>query len=490
MRMKKEEKYKRAKGLGGYLTVYMTLTLTVMISLCLVLIQGVRRHTASFEAECVMDIGLDSVLAEYHRVLLERYGLLMVDTSYGTDYPSYYNTERRLSEYLFHNLSYEDCINLPFLYRDFLGMELEDVQMLKVSLATDHGGRVFQRRAAECMRSRLGLETVDALLEWMEIVEGYGLLKEDVEGQLDRVSAELQQYDGTERQIGEEEWIRVEISDPTETVRTLRKEGILKWVVEDVNSLSDSVIDPGQYISGRTDRGEVNHGNYPQKAELDLAENIFLLEYFLEYSGRYGKPLKGSLLQYQVEYLLCGSSGDRENLRRTANLLCGIREAANVIYLLGNAEKRGEAEAVAAVLSGAIVLPELQPLFETALILTWAYLESLHDVKTLLAGGRVELLKTDAGWHYSLANIWSPQADGQVGKGDGLRYEDYLRILLYVQSPDVLAMRFMDLMEMDIRLTPGNSHFRMDGCLDGLEAEAVICSDYGFSFTIKREKWY
>ncbi|MCI9072603.1 MAG: hypothetical protein HFH80_07295 [Lachnospiraceae bacterium] len=488
--MKKEGKDKHAKGLRGYLTVYMALTLTVMISLCLVLIQGVRRHTASFEAECVMDIGLDSVLAEYHRVLLERYGLLMVDTSYGTDYPSYYNTEQRLSEYLFHNLSYEDCIKIPFLYRDLLGMELEDVQMLKVSLATDHGGRVFQRRAAECMRSRLGLEMVDALLEWMETVEGYGLLEEDVEGQLDRVSAELQQYDGTERQIGEEEWIRVEISDPTETVRILRKEGILKWVVEDVNSLSDSAIDPGQYISGRAARGEVNHGNFPQKAELDLAENIFLLEYFLEYSGRYGKPLKGSLLQYQVEYLLCGSSGDRENLRQTANLLCGIREAANVIYLLGNAEKRGEVEAVAAVLSEAIALPELQPLFETALILTWAYLESLYDVKTLLAGGRVELLKTDAGWHYSLANIWSPQADGQVDKGNGLRYEDYLRILLYVQPPDVLAMRFMDLMEMDIRLTPGNSHFRMDGCLDGLEAEAVIRSDYGFSFTIKREKWY
>ncbi len=141
-------------------------------------------------------------------------------------------------------------------------------------------------------------------------------------------------------------------------------------------------------------------------------------------------------------------------------------------------------------MSGAVALPELQPVFETALILAWAYLESLYDVRTLLAGGRVELLKTDAGWHYSLANIWSPPADGREEKGEGLCYEDYLRILLYVQSPDVLAMRFMDLMEMDIRLTPGNSHFRMDGCMDSLEAEAVIYSGYGFSFTIKREKGY
>ena len=44
-------------------------------------------------------------------------------------------------------------------------------------------------------------------------------------------------------------------------------------------------------------------------------------------------------------------------------------------------------EIAAAVLSGAVALPELQPVFETALILAWAYLESLYDVRTLLAGG-------------------------------------------------------------------------------------------------------
>ena len=104
--MTKRRKCREPAAVSGYLTVYAALTLTVMISLCLVLIEGVRRHTIAFETQCVMDIGMDSVLAEYHRVLLERYGLLMVDTSYGTDYPSYYNTEQHLSEYLKRNLSY------------------------------------------------------------------------------------------------------------------------------------------------------------------------------------------------------------------------------------------------------------------------------------------------------------------------------------------------------------------------------------------------
>lgn len=480
----------KCRILSGYLTVYVALTLTVMLSLCLTLIEGTRRHTVSFEAECVMDIGLDSVLAEYHRVLMQRYGLFMIDTSYGTDYPSYYNTEQHLAEYLSRNLSCEDCGLLSFLYRDLLGMELEDVQVQKVSLATDDGGRVFQQRAAECMRNRLGLEIVDDLLEWMEIVDGYGLLEGDVEGQLDRVSAELQQYQGMEKQIGEEEWIKLEIKDPTETVRRLRSEGILKWVVEDVSELSEVTVDTAQYISGRTARGQVNHGSYSGQEQLGLVDNVFLLEYFLNYAGRYGATMEDSLLQYQVEYLICGNGSDRDNLRQTANLLCGIREAANVIHLLGSETKRAEVEAVAAILSGAVALPELKPVFETAMILSWAYLESLYDVKILLAGGRVELLKTDANWHYSLDNIWSVPAQAQGAEGQGMTYEEYLRILLYLQPPDTLTLRFMDLMEMDIRRTPGNRCFRMDGCIDGLEAEAMIRSGYGYRFTVRREKQY
>lgn len=475
---------------AGYLTVYAALSLTVMISLCLVLIEGVRRNTIAFETECVMDIGLDSVLAEYHRELLQRYGLLMVDSSYGTDYPSYYNTQQHLETYLTRNLSYEDCVQLSFLYRDLLDMELEEVRVQKVSLATDDSGRVFQHRAAECMRSRLGLEAVDHVLNWLETVEGYGLLDQNVEGQMDQVSSQLQQYDGMEKQIAEEEWIRIAIPDPTEAVGQMRREGILKWVVEDVSRLSAAAIDPSQYVSARAARGEINHGNYPETEPLELLDNLFLLEYFLTYAGHYGAVREDSQLQYQIEYLLCGNACDRDNLHQVVNTLCGIREAANVVYLLGSTAKRAEVEALAAALSGAIAMPELQPLFETALILTWAYLESLYDVKTLLAGGRVTLLKTDESWHYSLANIWSPQVESREGGEEGLSYQDYLRILLYLQPTDSLSLRFMDLMEMDIRRTSGNRCFRMDGCMDGLEAEAVIRSGYGYRFTISRQKNY
>ena len=55
---------------NGYMTIYLALTLGVMISLCLALIEGCRYRGICLETECVMDIGMDSILAEYHRELL------------------------------------------------------------------------------------------------------------------------------------------------------------------------------------------------------------------------------------------------------------------------------------------------------------------------------------------------------------------------------------------------------------------------------------
>ena len=81
--MKRTEKSRRQVA-GGYLTVYMALSLWVMLSLFFVLLDGIRQSTVRMESQIIADIGMDSILAEYHRELFERYGLLFVDISYGT----------------------------------------------------------------------------------------------------------------------------------------------------------------------------------------------------------------------------------------------------------------------------------------------------------------------------------------------------------------------------------------------------------------------
>ena len=67
----------------GYITLYLALTLGVMLSLIFALIEGVRMQTIRMEIEGVMDIGLYAIFGEYNRQLLEQYDLFFIDTTYG-----------------------------------------------------------------------------------------------------------------------------------------------------------------------------------------------------------------------------------------------------------------------------------------------------------------------------------------------------------------------------------------------------------------------
>ena len=481
----------RRRDCSGYLTVYVSLTLTVLISLCLVLIEGVRRSTIRLETECVMDVGLNSVLAEYHRELFKQYNLFAIDSSYGTAYPSYYNTEARLRYYLEQNLDYDSCRYFSFLYKDFLAMELKGIQLTQASLLTDGDGSVFRQSAVEAMRDEVGLELLEQLLSWVQTVEGQGLLDRDVEAEKDAVDARLRKYP----QLSGETWNTVEIQNPTEAVNRMRSAGALRWVVEDVEELSAQSVLLEQYPSARRSRGELNRGTGGGEQESGLAEEMFeaflFREYLLRYSGCYTGEKQESLLKYQTEYLIAGEAGDRDNLKSVVNRICAVREAANVIYLMGDEEKRSGVQLISQVLSAALMVPEAQPLFETAILLGWAYLESLYDVRTLLAGGGVPLLKQEKDWHYGLDNIFeSPETDSSLGNSDGLSYVDYLRILLYLADAQQLTFRFLDLMEMDIRQTKGNESFRVDGCITWIRAVGTIASKYGSEYEIDRSLGY
>ena len=160
---------------NAYLTVYLALCLAVILSLCLALIDGARRNGARLEAEIVTDIGLQSIMAEYHRELMKQYNLFAIDASYGTALCSKTNTEAHLQKYLSKNLSCDDVFLSDFLYRDFFGLKLEQAEVKKVSVLTDGGGAVFRRCAVEAVKDDLGIGLFEELQGWMQTVEVNGL---------------------------------------------------------------------------------------------------------------------------------------------------------------------------------------------------------------------------------------------------------------------------------------------------------------------------
>lgn len=466
---------KRAKG---YLTIYLSLTLMIMLSLCLTLIDGARRSCVRLESECITDTALYSIMAEYHRELFRQYNLFYIDSSYGKSYPSFYNTQSRFQHYLEKNMQVESSNYFDFAYKDLLGLEVLDAVVTRVAFATDEDGRRFQKRAAQVILQDVGVGLAQEVLGWIGVVEEHGLTEYDVEAGMQAVEEEIAEIVEKQKVEAGGLWT-ADIKGPMEYIGELLSQGVLQTVLGG-ERISDGYADLTQYISVRRKWKNLNQGNWTP-VEVSATEKILFHEYLLRYAGYYGQEKGEGLLKYQVEYLLGGQDNDRGNLAHVVSVLCALRSAANVIYLYGDQDKMKATETVANILASAVLVPELAPAFQTVLVLGWAYIEGLYDVKLLLAGGRVPLLKKASEWHYDLDSILE-SVDMQIKEADGqgLTYKEYLHVLLYLTDEEKLTFRFMDIMEMDIRKTPGNENFRMDGCIECVEVNALFRSRSGY----------
>ncbi|MCI8692741.1 MAG: hypothetical protein HFH91_08400 [Lachnospiraceae bacterium] len=493
----REGKRQSDKVQNGYLTVGLSLCLAVLLSLCLTLIDGVRRNGARLEIECITDIGMHSIMAEYHRELMRQYNLFAIDSSYGTDLCVKANTEAHLRKYLSENLNGRDDLFSNLIYGDLLALSLEEAELTKVSILTDYEGAVFRGRAVDAIKADVGLGLLAELQGWMQEVEVNGLEdgKEEAEKEaLDQqIGQWITEYDNTEVETEEGGVETVELDNPTDGLEAKKKQGILKLVLENEAALSANRINAENLIGARMEGMQINRGNaeYEEPGDAEkLAEKFVFQEYLLSYMGRYGKVSAEDALQYQIEYLIAGKNTDADNLKNVANRLCALREAANAMYLLSNEAKRAEIKVAAGLVCTLIMLPELTPLLEGAILLGWAYAESIYDVKSLLAGGKVPLWKDDNSWHYSLSAALEGDLGDSSQDGQGLSYQDYLRIFMMFTDTDILTARAMNMVEADIRKTPGNSAFRLDGCYEMVEARIRIGSSHGFHYEITRKKRY
>lgn len=483
----------KTRSRNAYLTVWLALCLMLVLSLFLVLIDGARRNGGRLEVECITDIGLQSILAEYHRELVKQYNIFAIDASYGTGACGKENTEEHLKAYLEKNLSVEDILLSQFLYRDFFGLELKKAELSKVLILTDGNGAVFRERAVRALGDDTGMGLLRDVQEWIQVIEVNGLDNGDTEEEKHNLDAEVESYNGMYIEEKKDVWVPFEVDNPTAALEEKRRLGILKLVMEDEEQLSQKALTLDNLIMGRIQQGTVNRGNMKlqeQSGLEDLAERFLFQEYLLKYMGRYGCEQEEDVLKYQVEYLVAGKGSDVENLRSVAGRLCAVREAANALYLLSDNVKRTEAQLLAEVTCTLLWVPELAPVLEAVILLGWAFAESVYDVKSLLNGGRIPLLKNEDSWHYSLSSALWGELQEETREGSGMSYADYLRVFMMLTDLETLTGRAMNMVEADIRCTPGNAAFRLDGCLDRVEADVQIDSEFGCRYMITRQAGY
>lgn len=475
----------------GSITVYLALTLSVILSLFLTLIEGARTNGIRMQTECAMDLSLYSVFGEYNRELLEQYDLFFIDTSYGTGNCRIENTTAHLKGYFKENTEKEKGIS-TYVTRDLLAMAVEDVQINKFTLATDEKGEVFKRQAVSYIKDKYGLSYMKQLEKYMEQAEDANLLDRDITTERNANQKAIDDTELPKKQVGEDEWEEIPLENPADEVNATRGKGILALVTKKDAVISNETIAKENYISCR--KRSTGCGLLERQG-CGSADSLFFQGYILDKYGSYVNQLDKSRLKYQIEYILAGKENDTDNLKWVVNRLLLIRETANVVYLFSNEAKMAEAEALALTLSAVIQLPELAELVKVAILFAWAYAESVYDVKQLLAGNRVPLIKTDETWHFGLEGMLSYEegledSTEQNFITEGISYEDYLMILLTCMDEETKVFRAMDLIEMDIRKTAGNENFRMDGCVDYIEATGSISSQFGYDCDITRDYCY
>ncbi|MCR4617480.1 MAG: DUF5702 domain-containing protein [Lachnospiraceae bacterium] len=432
------------------------------------------------EGYIVSNIATDSIMAEYHRELAKQYNIFSIDDSYGSKKASLENTEKHLARYLEKNFNGSDFLFSSFLYRDFLSLWASKSEVEGVLYLSDEDGGVFRRRAYEAIKDDCGITLLSELKNYITYIEENDLEEMDLTGEVESLQSEISEVKIPEGEYGIIKGDTASVYSPM----------FIYGFVEDTSKLSENTVDKSQLFSTRKSENMINSGNLKLEeigSGEKLIEKFAFDEYLMRYMGSYMKEGNDNSLEYQIEYILNGYPSDIDNLVGTVGRIFGIRFAADFLYLLSDKEKCDIAEAMAVVISVITYTEEFIDVYKMLILLIWANMEAQWDVRCLMAGSRIQMVKTKESWYTDLGQL----ADSHNTKGDesGLSYEDYLRIFLLMTGDHIVNARAMDMVEADIRKTPGNEDFRIDACIDTVAVNIEIQSKFGYlvNYHIKRK---
>lgn len=472
----------KEKAVGGYVTVYLSLILGLIIILVVTVIEGARKQTIRFETECVMDAALNSIFAEYHRELRNRYGMLFIDDSYGKS-GSVDNTKDHFLQYMNMNFNNERSegahINLTALHAD-------NATPSAVSFACDDKGTVLRYQIIQYMKSKSGIKLIshddfDPISAGdEETFNNYAAQRKALDEQIEEM---VEEYN---MNISKEE-DPVDVSNPADAVEIEPDNGILYYAFGE-KPLSSKSQPLQEYISSR---GYVEGCGLSdnQKDPYGAAEKTMFVTYLFNKLGYEGCIREGAALDYQLEYLLEGKSADIDNLEAVVRKIFVTRYVVNMAYLYSDSQKKSEAMILATVATTAIGMPELAEAVSQSILLAWGYAESAQDLRILFDGHKLSPVKTGEDWNISLVELVDFKAalgNYHAPANGTLDYKGFLLGFLFLENDRELNMRLMDIMEMDIRLTPGNQAFRMDNQIYSLSMKVNVSSRFGYGCSIQR----
>lgn len=479
----------------GSVTLFISLLMAVILGVFQVLFQSLRIAGGRVQAEAGVEEGLYSVFSDYNRELFDRYRVFFLDGGYGSG---------EFSPGIMISIVEDSLKQSCFAGKreNLWNCSYETAAITGYTLATDQQGRPFREQAVGYMKDTLGIQGIQLLADQLqqqkktaeeqEIQGGYENARE-AQDEYEKKKEEKQRQDEEDRKhgdvsaanAGESGTSQVEVPDdfqnPLDTIRQVQKMGLLGLVVPADMPISQETISLEEQPSRRSLKNGI--GVPAVQAESSAMDDLLFLQYMVEILGCYGEEKTENGLRYQLEYVIGGKHSDQENLKKTVQELLAVRTAANMVHLLTDSVKQTQVHQMAVIIASAVALPFLEGIISLALQGAWAFGESVLDIRCLLKGGNVPLVKSSESWKLSLENLGNilEVLNQEEGKEKaGMDYQEYLRLLLFMKGSQSRLDRTIDLAEQEMR-AGGQENFRMDLCVYALEAEMEIqCEDQKF----------
>ena len=466
-------------------SVFLGLSLALVMSLFFSMTEVVRFAALKEEGKNVAGLSCLSAFGEYNRPLWDDYKILALDTSYGLDTQSTKLLQQTILSYV------EEASATNGAGVDFLQMEVEECEISDTVYLTDGEGAAFIKEGAKCLAAELTEDVVQSLLEECSSCESASKQEVNVDEVLSNTQKNLENTtaettestengeskdssaDGGETSGEEKSEAETKSTDIIATITDLKTKGVLAQVVSEEKELSEASFSTEAFLSNR----ELNSGT-KSPGQVTLPERALFQYYLTKHFSSYEEVLHEDGMKYELEYILCGKNTDRENLAATVERLLFIREVENLIALNSDKARVAEAKSIAAAATAVLMHPELEEVVSYGLLVAWAYMESVLDVRLLLEGGKVPFIKTSQEWTSNLSEL-PTYLDVNVKAKDcerGLSYKQYLFGLFTLESQKNISYRAMDLVEEALHQKEHYDHVSLDLFLVEANIKMTLCS--------------
>ena len=454
--------------LKASLTVFVALILTAVMTLLFTMSECIRLYELNDFGQQFTDMAVESAFSEYNPYLWSNYKILALDLGYGTDAigPSIF--QQKLLDYAKYNADIEEGSN-------FARLNPAGATTNHYSVLTDGAGEAVVMLGVKAAKDDLAAQIIDGIQGQCDAMNGIEKVPvesqaesgakalEDAKSESVAKKANADNDDDPNTSSADYPEIEEVEDNPLDAFKVMKEalsKGFLSTVI-DVNGVSDKEWDGKALPSKRS----LNKGTSELSNGSEIADKALFIDYVLANYSRYDLDKKHDGMRYEVEHLIAGKESDSQNLAAVVGELLLIREAANYSTICNSRVLLSQAQGVAATLSS--FNPPMEPVVEAAIIAAWAYIESVLDVRLLLSGGTVPIIKTGDQWTSDvlhLSSFLNVNAKAKQCQG-GISYEKYLIGFLALKSNKTLGMRACDVMETALNSTEDYKNIKADNLM-------------------------